>query len=56
VVVGAAVYLSLPLARAVRTRSSPLVVAGIPVALAVKDLAKAAGCLRALVRGRTSAR
>lgn len=45
---GAGVYLSLPAARSLR-RDRPLsVLALVPLALAVKDLAKAIGCLRGL--------
>lgn len=43
-----AVYLSLPLARARHRAAKPATWALLPVALAVKDLAKASGCLRAL--------
>ena len=50
VAAGAAAYLSLPLARVRRRRLSPSVGAAVPVALAVKDLAKAAGCVRGLLR------
>jgi Glycosyl transferase family 2 len=50
VVAGAAAYLSLPVARGLR-RDRPLaVLARIPLALALKDLAKAVGCLRAMSR------
>lgn len=45
---GAAAYLSLPLARAAR-RPHPLRVAAlVPVALAMKDISKAVGCLQGL--------
>jgi glycosyltransferase involved in cell wall biosynthesis len=47
---GTAAYLSLPLARSVRGGRRPGVVVALPVALAVKDLAKAAGCLAGLGR------
>lgn len=53
VATGAGVYLSVPLARAARRRSTPLVWALIPAALAVKDLAKALGCLSGIVRSRS---
>ena len=43
-----AAYLSLPLARARRRRRPLLVAALVPFALALKDLSKAAGCLRGL--------
>jgi hypothetical protein len=43
-----AVYLSLPLARCVRGRRGPGVFLALPLALVVKDTAKAAGCLAAL--------
>jgi glycosyltransferase involved in cell wall biosynthesis len=47
---GAAAYLSLPLVRACR-RPRPLLVASlVPTALAVKDIAKAAGCVVGLAR------
>lgn len=46
--VGAASYLSLPVARAVQVRASPLTFALIPGALLLKDLAKAWGCVRGL--------
>jgi glycosyltransferase involved in cell wall biosynthesis/GT2 family glycosyltransferase len=47
VAAGTAAYLSLPVARSLR-RDRPLaVIPRIPLALAVKDLAKAAGCLQA---------
>ena len=47
---GAGAYLSLPLVRAVRQRRRPGTFLALPLALAVKDLAKAAGCLDGLVR------
>jgi hypothetical protein len=47
---GAAFYLSVPVGRAVRRRSSPATVALIPAALALKDLTKIAGCLAGLRR------
>jgi glycosyltransferase involved in cell wall biosynthesis len=43
-------YLSLPLVRAVRQRRRPGTLLALPLALGVKDLAKAAGCLAGLVR------
>ncbi|HEX9375673.1 MAG TPA: glycosyltransferase [Actinomycetota bacterium] len=43
-----AAYLSLPLVRARRRRRPLLVAALVPFALALKDLSKAAGCLRGL--------
>jgi hypothetical protein len=52
---GAALYLSLPLARARRRPRPVLVALLVPAALAVKDLSKAAGCLRGLARGRNDA-
>jgi hypothetical protein len=52
VAAGASVYLSLPVARAIRRGSAPPAVALIPFVLAVKDVAKAAGCLVGLVRRR----
>jgi glycosyltransferase involved in cell wall biosynthesis/GT2 family glycosyltransferase len=49
VAAGAVGYLSMPLLRA-RRRPRPVAVAGlVPVAVALKDLSKAAGCLRGLV-------
>jgi glycosyltransferase involved in cell wall biosynthesis len=50
VAAGAGAYLSLPLLRSVRQRRRPGVHLALPLALAVKDLAKAAGCLVGLVR------
>lgn len=47
---GAAFYLSVPMARAVRRRSGATTVALIPAALALKDLTKIAGCLVGLRR------
>lgn len=48
IVAGTAAYLSLPVARA-RKRPRPLLtIALVPAALALKDIAKAAGCLRGL--------
>jgi glycosyltransferase involved in cell wall biosynthesis/GT2 family glycosyltransferase len=49
VAAGAAAYLSLSLARSVRQRRRPGTVLALPLALAVKDLAKAAGCLAGLM-------
>ena len=48
-VVGAGLYLSLPVARAVRRRAPAAVLPLLPVALAVKDLSKAVGCVRGLL-------
>jgi hypothetical protein len=48
VALGAAAYLSLPLARLARDGAGPREVALVPVVLAVKDLAKGAGCLQGL--------
>jgi glycosyltransferase involved in cell wall biosynthesis len=48
VAAGAAAYLSLPLVRSIRQRRSPGTLLALPLALAVKDLAKAAGCLAGL--------
>lgn len=50
VAAGAAGYLSLPFARALRSREAPAVYAAIPLALAVKDLGKVAGALQGLGR------
>lgn len=44
--VGAAAYLSLPVARALRSRATPATVALLPVALATKDLGKLAGAVQ----------
>lgn len=52
--IGAAGYLSLPWHRAVRHPQPVRTAALVPVALAVKDLAKAFGCLQGLRRGRDS--
>ena len=49
VAAGAAAYLSLPLRRAWRRRLSPASAAAVPVALFVKDAAKAVGCIRGLL-------
>jgi hypothetical protein len=46
---GAAAYLSLPVKRAVAARAPVPVYPLLPVALAVKDLAKGFGCLRGLL-------
>jgi glycosyltransferase involved in cell wall biosynthesis len=54
VAAGAAAYLSLPLARAVRARASARTVALLPVALAVKDLGKLAGAAQGVLRRRRS--
>lgn len=50
---GTGVYLSLPLARALRDPAPgrAQVIAALPVAVAVRDLAKAAGAVRGLLRG-----
>ncbi|HEV7187923.1 MAG TPA: glycosyltransferase [Blastococcus sp.] len=52
VAVGAAAYLSLPVARAVRSRATPAAVALLPVALATKDLGKLAGAVQGFWRAR----
>lgn len=52
VALGAAVYLWLPIARVRRRRLSPAIVAAIPIALAVKDGAKAVGCIHGLIGAR----
>jgi glycosyltransferase involved in cell wall biosynthesis/GT2 family glycosyltransferase len=52
VAAAAGAYLSLPLARSVRQRHRPGTLIALPLALAVKDLAKAAGCLAGLVPAR----
>jgi hypothetical protein len=49
VLLGSAAYLSLPVARGLRDRSSPVVLAAIPFALAVKDFAKMLGCVDGLL-------
>ena len=49
VVVAAAVYLSLPVARAASSASPATVYLLLPVALAVKDVAKGVGCLKGLL-------
>jgi hypothetical protein len=51
VTAGAAAYLSLPLVRSIRQRHGPGTVLALPLALAVKDLAKATGCLAGLLPG-----
>ena len=48
VAAGAGAYLSLPLVRSIRQRCRPGTVLALPLAVAVKDLAKAAGCLSGL--------
>jgi len=53
---GAAVYLSVPVARAARRRSRPATWALLPVALVVKDVAKAVGCVKGLLSSRASSR
>jgi hypothetical protein len=50
VALGTAAYLSLPAARALHDERPIAVLVRLPVVLAVKDLAKAAGCVGALVR------
>lgn len=52
VALGAAAYLSLPVARAVRERAGLAATALLPVALATKDLGKLAGALQGLARRR----
>ncbi|GMA31845.1 glycosyltransferase [Litorihabitans aurantiacus] len=49
---GAAAYLSLPVARALRSRERPAVLAAIPLALAVKDVGKLVGALQGAARAR----
>jgi glycosyltransferase involved in cell wall biosynthesis/GT2 family glycosyltransferase len=49
VAAGAGAYLSLPLVRSIRQRRRPGTLLALPLALAVKDLAKAAGCLAGLL-------
>jgi glycosyltransferase involved in cell wall biosynthesis len=51
VALGAAAYLSLPLARALRAQAGPAAIALLPVALATKDLGKLAGAVQGLWRG-----
>lgn len=46
---GAAAYLSLPVARGAAAGAPPAVFAAMPVALAVKDIAKGVGCVRGLL-------
>jgi glycosyltransferase involved in cell wall biosynthesis len=53
---GAAVYISLPVVRAARARASASTVALLPIALAVKDLAKLAGAAQGVLRRRSRAR
>jgi Glycosyl transferase family 2 len=50
IALGAGAYLSLPIARALRKPQPAAVTALVPVAVAVKDLSKAAGCLAGLAR------
>lgn len=50
VLAGAAAYLGLPVARAVRAGASPAVVAALPLALATKDLGKVVGAAQGAVR------
>jgi glycosyltransferase involved in cell wall biosynthesis len=52
VIAAAAVYLSLPAARAFRQPGRMAVLARVPVALALMDLGKALGCLRGLADAR----
>lgn len=52
VVAGGLAYLSLPVARALRRPNPVAVTALVPVAVALKDLTKAAGCLRGLLQSR----
>ena len=49
VAAGAGAYLSLPLVRSIRQRRRPGTLIALPLALAVQDLAKAAGCLAGLL-------
>ena len=53
VALGAAAYLSLPVARAVRERAGAGAVALLPVALATKDLGKLTGAVQGLLRRRS---
>jgi len=53
---GLAAYLSLPLLRALRREDPALVVALVPVAAALRDCAKAWGCLQGLRDARASRR
>ncbi len=46
VITAAAAYLGVPVSRAIRERSAPSTFALIPLALAMKDIAKAVGCLK----------
>lgn len=50
---GAGLYLSVPLWRALRRPHQPFTSLLVPVAVALKDLSKAAGCLRGLVKYRS---
>jgi glycosyltransferase involved in cell wall biosynthesis len=50
VALGAAAYLSLPVARAVRERAGLAAIGLLPVALATKDLGKLAGAIQGLMR------
>lgn len=56
VTAGAAAYLSLPLARAVRARAGLATMALLPVAMAVKDLGKLAGAVQGGTRRLARAR
>jgi glycosyltransferase involved in cell wall biosynthesis/GT2 family glycosyltransferase len=51
IALGWASYLAVPILRARRYPRAPLVAAGVPVAAAVKDVAKAAGCVAGLLAG-----
>lgn len=50
---GAGLYLSVPLWRALRRPHQPFTSLLVPAAIALKDLSKAAGCLRGLVKSRS---
>lgn len=52
VALGAAAYLSLPVARALKAHAGPATFAALPVALATKDLGKLAGAVQGLLRRR----
>ncbi|MEO6205452.1 MAG: glycosyltransferase [Mycobacteriales bacterium] len=56
VALGAAAYLSLPVTKALREPQPARTAALVPVVLAVKDLAKAYGCLLGVLERRRSAR
>jgi len=53
VAAGGSLYLSLPVSRAVRHRSRFATICALPLALTIKDVAKAWGCLRGLLDRRT---